>query len=145
MNYTWIRVGSGNNGANETYGTMEVTGARFILKKCEAHLVNMLNGGPAVFVLRECGPPLAGRPWIAGTDWLEKLFTSPAAPPGSDIDLTWDFGEEGLVIPSHTPFNEYRNFGYFNSGLAPAQSTFEMQFNFEFPYGMTGLQLNYLS
>lgn len=145
MDYNWQRVGSGNNAANETYGTLEVEGARFVLKKVNAHLVNMLNGGPAVFVVRECGPAGIGRIWLAGTDWLEKLFTSVAAAPGTDVDIGWDFGDEGLVLPSHTPFNEYRNFGYFFSGLAPAQSTFEMTFNFEFPYDMSGIQLIFLS
>lgn len=142
MNYTWIRVGSGNSGIVDQYGTLQCEGARFILKKVEMHLVNMLNGGPAVAVLRESDPL---KNWIAGTDWLEKLFTSPAAAPGLDIDLTWDYGDEGLILPSHTSFNEYRNFGYFFSGIAPAQSTFEMQFSFVFPYQMTGLNVQYLS
>lgn len=142
MNYVWIRVGSSANPSVDTYGGMQVEGARFVLKKVEMHLVNMLNGGPAVAVLRETDPL---RNWVAGTDWLEKLFTSVAAAPGTDVDLTWDYGDEGLLLPSHTSFNEYRNFGYFFSGIAPAQSTFEMQFSFVFPYQMTGLDVQYLS
>lgn len=149
MDYSYERIGVYAFG-NDGFGALTTEGARFIVKRLEfsvraAHN-NPFGAGYEGVCLCEEDP--SGN-FVAGTRWLQMTYYYEAAAPGRDTSQVFDFGDEGLMLPSHTPFNEYRRFG-FGGGIPATFGGFgipigELRFNFAYAYEMTGGQVNYLS
>lgn len=146
--FSWFRMGLANTGLTETFGPLVTEGGLFKIHTLDMYLTNSQNApggaGATTVDLRESDPL---NNWVAGTVWLQRWYTYAAVTPGIDNVLSWNFGDDGWLVPRHTPFNEFRRFGY-SGGIAAGFLTvppiFEMTFSFDFAYEESYI-VNYLS